>query len=144
MDLGELPDHARGHESHGPIETLLQEHGRRCPAFIHKPIKHSAREGGPDVLATFPPILLQIGAKLRVPEPEDAEVGLVLEGVLGQPDAVEPFGVEPVHIRMSIVWVTRPPIDFMPINRPKVGHNIEIMLGNIPASVCVVDPGDKV
>jgi hypothetical protein len=144
MDLGEFPDHARGHEPHGPIETLLQEHGRRCPTFVHKPIKDSAREGGPDVLATFPSVLLQIGAKLRVPEPEDAEVGLVLEGVLGQSHAVEVFGVEPVHIRMGILWVTRPPIYFTPINCPEIRHNIEIMLGNIPASVCIVDPGDKV
>jgi hypothetical protein len=144
MDLGEFPNHARGHEPHRSIETLLQEHGRRCPAFIHKPIKDSAREGGPDVLATFPSILLQIGAKLRVPEPEDAEVGLVLEGVLRQPHTIEVFGVEPVHIRMGILWVTRPPIHFMSIYRPKVGHNIEIMLRNIPSSICVVDPGDKV
>jgi hypothetical protein len=144
MDLGELPDHAGGHEPHRPIETLLEEHGRRCPAFIHKPIKDRAREARPDVLAPLPSVLLQIRAKLRFPEPEDTEVGLVLEGVLGQSHTIEVFGVEPVHIRMGILWVTRPPIYFMSINRPEIGHNIEIVLSNITSSVGIEDPGHKV
>jgi hypothetical protein len=144
MDLGELPDHAGGHKPHRSIQALLQEHGRRCPAFIHKPIKDRAGEARPDVLASFPSVLLQIRAKLRVPEPEDTEVGLVRERVLGQPDTIEIFGVEPVHIRMGILRVTRPPIYFMTINCPEIGHNIEIVLSNITSSVGIEDPGHKV
>jgi hypothetical protein len=103
-----------------------------------------AGQRGPDIVPALPSIFLQDRAKLRLPEPEHTEIGLVLEGVLGQPHTIEVFGIEPVHIRMGILWVTRPPIHFMTINRPEIGHDIEIVLGNITSSVGIEDPGHKV
>jgi hypothetical protein len=89
MDVRELPEHGRGDKSHWAVEALLEECAGSCPAFVDKAIKDGTRETGPDVLSPFPPVLLEEGAKVRLAEPEDAEVGLVLERVLGESDPVQ-------------------------------------------------------
>jgi hypothetical protein len=59
------------------MEALLQEGVGYRPSLIHKPVKHMARQHGPDVFATLPSIFSQISAELRVPHPQCAELSLI-------------------------------------------------------------------
>jgi len=143
VDHRELTKHAWSHHPHRTVETLLQERLGSGPALIDKPIKDGARETGPDVLSTLPTVFLKKGAKVRLPEPQDTEVGLVCLGVLGQPDPIQILRIQPIHICVGIPWVTRPPICLSPINCPEIRHNVQIVLGNITSSIRIEEPRDK-
>jgi hypothetical protein len=144
IDIGELPEHLRGHNPHGSIEALLQECLGCRPSLVDKAVEDRARETRPDVLSALPTILLEVRSKVRVAEPQDVEVSLILLGVLRQPHTVQILRVEPVHIRVRIPRVTRPSIHFTPINRPKIRNNVKVMLGDIPVSVLIEDTGYKI
>jgi len=102
------------------VETLLEKDLRSRPPFVEESIKDMPRERGPDVLAHLPSILLEIRAKLRVPEPEDSEVRLVCERMLRESDSLEVLGVEPIHMCMGIARITRPSVDFTSVNGPEI------------------------
>jgi hypothetical protein len=143
MDGGEGPKHRGSHNSHGSVKALLKEGQGRGPSLIDKSIKDCARKTGPEIFSAFPPIFLEKGAKVRVPEPEHSKVSLVSQPVLGEPHAVKILRIEPVDLRMAIPRVARSPIDLMPVNRPEIGHNIQIMLCNITSSIRIEEPRDK-
>jgi hypothetical protein len=122
---------------------LLEECLGCGPSLVDKAIKDRARETGPDILSALPSVLLEIGSKVRLAQPENPEISLVLFGVLRETHAIQVLGVEPVDIRVRIPWVTRPPIHFTPVDRPEIRHDVEVVLRNITSDVFVEDSGHK-
>jgi hypothetical protein len=125
------------------MEALLQEGVGYRPSLIHKPVKHMARQHGPDVFASLPSVLGQIGAKLCVPHPQRAEVCLVGAAVLTQTHTLQSVGIQPIHIRMGIARIPAAPVDFATINGPQIGHDIEICLGNVRTYIAIDKAGHK-
>jgi len=125
------------------VETLLKEGCGRCPSLIHEPIKHGPRKARPDVFSSYPAILLKEGAKVCVSEPEDSKVCLIRKTVFGEAHAVEILRVEPIHLSMRIPRITRSPIHLVPVNRPEIGDNIQIVLRDVATTIFIEEPRHK-
>jgi hypothetical protein len=108
------------------METLLQEALRGCPALIDEPLKGLARQTAPEFTTECPSLFLKERAKRGLLKPEQTDIAVVREVVLGASDPLKVLVVEPVHIRMGIAWIPGAAIDIPTVHGPEVGDNIQI------------------
>jgi hypothetical protein len=109
---------------------VLEEALGRCPSLIDEPLKGLRRQMGPE-LSTDRPLLLEERSERRLVKPEEPHVSRVGQRMLGAPNPLEVFVIEPIDIRMRVPRIATASIDLAPIHRPKVGHHINIGLRDV-------------
>ena len=108
------------------METLLQEALGGRPAFIDEPLKGLARETVPELAAQRPSLFLKQGSERGLVKPQQTDIAVVREVVLGASDPLEILVIEPVDIGMGIAWIPGAAIDIPTVHGPEVGDNIQI------------------
>jgi hypothetical protein len=112
------------------VEALLQEAVHGCPALIDEPFKGLARQTAPELTAQRPSLFLKQGSERGLVKPEQTDIAVVREVVLGASDPLKVFVIEPVHVRMGIAGIPRPAIDIPSVHGPEVGDNIQVVFCN--------------
>jgi hypothetical protein len=112
------------------VEALLQEALGCRPALIDEPLKGLARQTAPELTAQRPSLFLKERAKRGLLKPEQTDIAMVGEVVLGASDPLKVLVIEPVHVGMGIARIPRPAIDIPSVHRPEIGDNIQIIFCN--------------
>jgi hypothetical protein len=119
------------------MEALLQEALGRRPALIDEPLKRLARQTTPELAAQPPSLFLKQGSERGLVKPEQTDIAVVREVVLGASDPLKVLVIEPVHMRMGIARIPRPAIDVPAVHRPEIGDNIQVVFCNPRRDICV-------
>jgi hypothetical protein len=140
---GALPDDRKhfehgGHEdAKGAAQAFGRNGFRRADLVVDPLIHHRPREHGPEIVRGGPALFLEKGAKVRVLIPEASIVRMVCEGMLRETHPLKGLAVEPIDIRVCVPRVPRPSIHLPLVNRPEIGHHIQIVLRDSPFCVLV-------
>lgn len=140
---GALPDdrehfeHGRHEDPKGSAQTFSRDGFRRTDLVIDPLVHHRPREHRPEIVRGGPALFLEKGAKVRVLVPEASVVGRIRERMFRETHPFKGLAVEPIDIRVRVPRVPRPSIHLPLVNRPEVGHHIQIVFGNSPFRVLV-------
>jgi hypothetical protein len=93
---------------------------------------------GPDGLTDLP-FLLEQGCEVGILKPENTEVCVIGEVVLTTPHSIKILRIQPIDIRMGIPRIARPSVYITSIHLPEIGHDINVMLGDVRRHVLVHD-----
>jgi hypothetical protein len=129
-------EHGGYDDAKGSAQTFCRNGFRRADLVVDPLVHHRTRQHGPEIVRGGPALFLEEGAKVRVLVPEASIVRMVCEGMLGETHPFKGLTVEPIDIRVRVPRVPRPSIHLPLVNRPEIGHHIQIVLGN--SSFCVL------
>jgi hypothetical protein len=121
---------------------VLEEALGRGPPLIDEPLKGLRGQLRPELSADRP-LLLEERAEGRLVKPEEPHVSRVRECMLGAPNPLKVFVIEPIDIRMGVPRIPRSPIHVASIHGPEVRDHINIGLRDVRRNICIDKPGDE-
>jgi hypothetical protein len=107
-----------------------------CPLFVNESFNCSARQYLPQTSLCHP-FLLEEGCESGIVEPQKPKVGIVLQRVFNQTDALKIFIIQPIHVCMSVLSVAGTPVDLTTIHIPQIRDNIHIVFYDVSRETCV-------